>query len=189
MVLKQHKCAIGLFTSCQDTESALNELKDSGFSIKKIGVLTKEPGCEAQGSHAERYTQVVARPQDGAGAGRVTSTAQVGLGSLLLVGLGTLAITGIGTAIETGTGRTALADIFPGNGIGAFTETWMGALTGKGIPDAQASIYSDRVSRGDYVVLIEGTNEEIATAEPLLSKWGIQEWSIYDAPKAEAIHS
>ncbi|MBD0343557.1 MAG: DUF1269 domain-containing protein [Coleofasciculus sp. Co-bin14] len=188
MVLEQGKLAVGLFSSCQDTESALNDLKDSGFSIKKIGVLTKDLGCEAQGSYAERTAQVVARPQDGAGASRVTSAAKVGLGSLL-VGLGTLAIAGVGTVVETETGKTALADIFPGNGIGAFADTWMGALTGRGIPGAQASIYSDRVSHNDYLILIESTHQEMATAERILSKWGIQEWCIYDAPKAEAVNS
>jgi hypothetical protein len=189
MVLEQGKRAIGLFSSCQDIESALNDLKDSGVSIHKIGVLTKDLGCEAQGSYTERTAQVVARPQDGTGVGGFTSAARVGLGSLLLVGLGTLAIAGVGTVVETGTGKTALADIFPGNGIGAFADTWMGALTGRGIPEAQASIYSDRVSRGEYLMLIEGTNEEMDTAERILSKWGIQEWCIYNAPKAEAVKS
>lgn len=189
MVLGQHKCAVGIFPSCQDTESALNELNDSGFSMNKMGVLAKDPSGESHGSNAQGAPQVFARPQDSAVTSVVTETTKVGLGSLLLVGLGILAIAGAGTAIEMGTGKTTLASIFPGHGIGAFADTWMGALRARGIPETQANIYSDRVSHGNYLVMVEGTDEEIATAERILSNWGIQEWSIYDAPKAEAVNS
>jgi hypothetical protein len=189
MVLNHEKYAVGLLPTREDTESALKELKDSGFSMENIGVLATDLSREAQRGNAERErtAQVVDHHQEGAVTGVVTGTAKGGIGGLL-VGIGTLAIAGVGATVEGGTGKTALANILPDKGIAGFADTWMGALAGRGIPEQRASIYSDRVSRGDYLVMVEGTQEEIATAERSLSKRGIQEWVIYDAPTAEAVN-
>ncbi|UBF29020.1 hypothetical protein K9N68_14975 [Kovacikia minuta CCNUW1] len=51
-----------------------------------------------------------------------------------------------------------------------------------GIPEDRARVYSDRVSRGDYLVMVEGSEEEIHRAESILNRRGIQEWGIYDSP-------
>ena len=190
MVSTQPICAVGLLPKRRDTESALNELINSGFSLENIGVLAKDLSREAQrgNTERERMAQVVEQPQQGAVTGVVHGTDRGGIGGLL-IGLGTLAIAGVGTVVEAGLGGTTLANIPPGKGIGAFAETWSGALTGKGIPEAQASIYGDRVSHGDYLVMLEGTDQDIANAEQILSKSGIQEWAVYNVSQTEVVHT
>ena len=58
----------------------------------------------------------------------------------------------------------------------------IGALEGWYIPEKQAALYNDRVSQGDYLVTLEGTESEIRQAEKILSRWGIQEWQIFAPP-------
>jgi hypothetical protein len=100
------------------------------------------------------------------------------------VGLGALAIPGIGPVMLAGATATAIATTLSGTAIGAATGGLIGALIGLGIPEERARVYYDRVSRGDYLVMVEGTEEEIRRAELILSPRGIQDWGIYDTPKA-----
>ncbi len=178
MVLTQQGRSVGLFTSRQDAESALNELKESGFSLEKLGMITKESGRPAQRGNAEITAHVGNQTQEGATTGSAISTDRGGIGGLL-VGFGTLAIPGVGRVIEAGTGETGLGSTLGGKAIGAFPDTWAGALTGIGIPEERAGIYSDRVSRGDYLVMVQGTDEEIAKAQQILSARGVQDWETY----------
>jgi hypothetical protein len=57
------------------------------------------------------------------------------------------------------------------------------ALTDLGIPEEQARVYSDRLYQGSYLVIVEGTDDEISRAEPIISNRGIQDWAIYDSPQ------
>ena len=77
---------------------------------------------------------------------------------------------------------TALATAVSGGVIGAATGGLVGGLVGLGIPEDRAKMYSDRVSRGEYLVMVEGSEEEIRRAETVLNRRGIQDWGIYDSP-------
>jgi hypothetical protein len=55
-------------------------------------------------------------------------------------------------------------------------------LVGLGIPEEQARVYSDRISSGDYLLIVEGTDEEIPHAESILTNRGIKEFSVCSAP-------
>jgi hypothetical protein len=81
-----------------------------------------------------------------------------------------------------GATATALATTVSGGAIGAAAGSLFGALVGLGIPEERARVYNDRLSRGDYLVILDGTDDEIRRAEAILSNRGIQEWGIYDAP-------
>jgi hypothetical protein len=100
------------------------------------------------------------------------------------VGLGAIAIPGIGPVMLAGATATALATTLSGTAIGAVAGGLIGALIGLGIPEDRARVYSDRVSRGDYLVMVEGTDEDVRRAEAVLGRRGIQEWGVYDIPDA-----
>ncbi len=186
MVLEQHKHGVGILSTREDAESALNEFRDSGFSLEKVGVMTKESECDGQVGNNERSDRLAAQAQQGATTGAVTGTARHGLSGLgLLVGFGTLAIPGVGTAIEAGTGGTSLASNLGGKAIGGFDDSWVGALAGLGIPEERTHVYTNRVHRGDYLMMVEGTDKELAHAESVLRHRGIQEWEIYNAPHTD----
>jgi hypothetical protein len=57
-------------------------------------------------------------------------------------------------------------------------------LTDLGIPEKQARVYSDRLHQGDYLVIVDGTEDEIGRAEGIFSDRGIQDWSVYNSPQA-----
>jgi hypothetical protein len=95
--------------------------------------------------------------------------------------LGALAIPGIGPVMAGGALATALATTAAGGAIGAAAGGLTGALVGLGIPEERAKFYNDRVNHGDYLVMVDGTEDEIRRAEAILSRHGIREWGIFDA--------
>lgn len=83
--------------------------------------------------------------------------------------------------IAGGAVATALATTAAGGAIGAAAGGIVGGLVGLGIPENEARVYSDRFQRGDYLVIIDGTEAEIYQAEAILKRRGIEEFAIYDA--------
>jgi hypothetical protein len=84
-----------------------------------------------------------------------------------------------------GAAATTIATTLAGGAIGAAAGGLVGALIGLGIPEERARVYNERLSRGDYLVFVEGTDAEVRRAEAILSNRGIQEWGIYDAPDTD----
>jgi hypothetical protein len=81
---------------------------------------------------------------------------------------------------------TALATALSGGAIGAAAGGLVGGLVGLGIPEDRARMYSDRVSRGEYLLMVEGSEDDIRRAETILNRRGIQDWGIYDMPSGTA---
>lgn len=181
MALGKHKRAVGLFSSRREAESALTELKDAGFPMTRISIIAKDADREGDIAGVETQERVGNKADEGAKAGAVTGATLGGITGLL-VGLGTLAIPGVGPVLLAGEIATTLATAAAGAGIGAATGGLLGALVGLGIPEERARVYNDRVSRGDYLVIVEGTDDEIHRAESVLRNRGIQEFGIYNAP-------
>lgn len=169
------KRAIGIFSNRQDAEQALGELKDVGFPMHKISVITKNPdtddGLDHQGVQQPSITKAEATK-----AGAVSGS--IGAGSLtLIVGLTSLLIPGIGQALAV----ESLLATFLGSGIAATAGGLYGAFRGWLVPEEQAKIYSDRFNQGDYLVVMEAIEGEILIAETTLKRWGIWAWCVYDA--------
>lgn len=181
MALGQHKRAVGVFSSRRDAEHALNQLNRSGFPMDRISIIARDADRQDDIAGVDVNDRVGNKADEGASAGAVTGGVLGGLTGLL-VGLGALAIPGVGPVVLAGEIATTLATTLAGGAIGAAAGGLLGALIGLGIPEEQARVYNDRVSRGDYLVIVTGTDDEIARAEVILSGGGIQEWGIYDAP-------
>jgi hypothetical protein len=179
--LGQHRRAVGVFSTRREAEHALNELKNSGFPMDRVSVIARDSDRPDQIAGADTSDRVLNKADEGAGTGAITGTVLGGLGGLLL-GLGTIAIPGVGPIIAAGTIGTTLAATAAGAGLGAAGGSLVGALSGLGIAEDQARVYGDRVSRGEYLVIVDGTAAEINTAEAILSHRGIQEWGVYNNP-------
>ncbi|MEG4944492.1 histidine kinase [Microcoleus sp. F4-D5] len=180
MALGQHKRAVGAFSNYRDTELALMELQSSGFPMNKVSVVGENlDRSDIAGASAGKGTdeKVGGGAKAGATAGAVTGGLIGLLGSI-----GALAIPGVGPVMAGGAIATLLADTVVGGAIGAAAGGLVGGLVGLGVPESKAKVYSDRVSRGEYLVFVEGTDAELATAEGILSVRGIQDWGIYDVP-------
>lgn len=190
----RHRRAVGVFSSRRVAEKALHELRDSGFPMDRVSVITRDQVRDNKIAGAEvhdsvKNTQHIGNKADeGATLGTATGGALGGLTGLL-VGLGTLAIPGVGPILLAGATATTLATTLAGGAIGAVTGGLLGALVGLGIPEERARVYHDRISQGDYLVIVDGTDEQIALAERILHHRGIEEYGVYDAPVAHGAAS
>jgi len=185
MVATKHKRAVGVFPNYKEAEQAFRELKDSGFPMEKVSVIVRDADQHDNLAEAGIKEENIGNKADeGAATGAVTGGVLGGLTGLL-VGLGTLAIPGVGPILLAGEVATALATTAAGTAIGAAAGGLLGALIGLGIPEERARVYDERVSQGDYLVIITSTEEEIRRAERILGRRGIQEWGIYDVPDVE----
>lgn len=183
-----NKRAVGLFTSYEDTEAALCELRDRGFLMDRVSLIGRDVQShdEVTGVHtSDRIADVGNLHTQGNDTGDAAKTGAVAgttLGGLtgLLVGLGAVAIPGVGPVMLAGAAATAIASTISGGLIGAAAGSLAGGLVGLGIPNDRAEIYSDRVSNGDYLILVEGSEADISLAESVFRHRGIHEWYAYD---------
>ncbi|MGI2906103.1 hypothetical protein [Tolypothrix sp. VBCCA 56010] len=188
MVVGVHRRAVGVFARRRDAEEALHELKKSGFDMNRVSVVVQDADGDQNIAGAEVRERVGDKSDEGATVGAVTGGTLGGLTGLL-VGLGTLAIPGIGPIMLAGATATALATTLAGAGIGAVAGSLLGGLIGLGIPEERARVYNDRVQRGQYLVILDGTDAEIAEAEKILHTGGIEEFGIYNHPNSPPVTS
>jgi uncharacterized protein (TIGR02271 family) len=182
-VVTQYKRAVGIFSSRQEAEDALLELKDAGFPMAQVSVVAKDADRNDQLAGADMSDQVGNKADTGAATGAVTGGVLGGVTGLL-IGLGALAIPGIGPVMLAGATATAIATTLSGGAIGAAAGGLVGAIVGLGIPEEQARVYDQRITHGHYLVILDGTEDEIHRAGALLNNRGIQEWRVYAAPAA-----
>jgi len=181
--LSQEKRAVGLFSTYQDTETALHHLRTSGFPMNKVSVIARDSDQHKDIAGVETKDRMSDHADEGAATGALAGGALGGLTGLL-VGLSSFVIPGIGPIIFAGAEAATIASIITGGAVGAVAGGLMGALVGLGIPEDRAKIYSDRVSAGDYLVIVNGSEEEISRAESMLNGRNIQEWGVYNPPSA-----
>jgi hypothetical protein len=184
MVVSHQKRAVGVFARRQAAEEALNELKDSGFSMEKVSIIGKDVDQGEQLANAE-MTSHIGDENVNTGTGVVADTLTASTWGSVLVGLSSLALPGLGAVLAAGSLGVALATSIGGVAVGAAaTHNVVMALADLGIPEERARHYSDRLHVGNYLVIVEGTDEEIHRAEAVLRKHNIEYWGIYESPTA-----
>ena len=179
MVAIAKKRAFGLFSSREETEQALNELKASGFAMDKVSIIAKQAdendrlsGAKMSASVGDRDVESATGVVGDAVSGATWGTILVGLTSLALPGIGPILAAGsLGVALLTGVAGTAMTTA----NIGGLVK----ALTDLGIDESQARTYSDRLIQGYYLAIVDGTDEEINRAGEIFSHQGIQNWGIF----------
>lgn len=172
--------AVGVFANRHDAESALLDIKNSGFPMDNISVVGPNAEREDTVAGVEVQDRIDNKADEGAIAGAVTGGAVGGVTGLL-VGLGTLAIPGVGPILLAGSLATTLATTLAGTAIGAGGASFLGALAGLGIPDDRTQVYGDLLEQGYYLVVVDGTDTQIGSAGEILSSRGIREWQVYNS--------
>ena len=150
MVVGHLKHAVGVFPNRVQAEQALSQLRDSGFPMQQVSAIAKDA---ASRDRLNNTSQTGNSAGEGARAGAIAGGATGGLLGLI-EGLAVLAIPGFGPAAAPG---AVLANTLVTGGIGAAIGGLGGALIGWGIPEEQAKFYQNRVARGDYLIVVEGT--------------------------------
>lgn len=169
----QLKHAIGIMSSRLTATQAIDELRATGFPMTKISVIAKNAEFDEprNGSDTGKRTMT---PAEGAKGGAITGGAAGGL-LTLIAGLGVLIIPGFGPVLAV---ESVLATLLA-SGVTATFGGLVGALQGWFVPEEQARLYNEWVSQGEFLVTIEGTEDEIRQAEPILHRWKVREWHVY----------
>jgi hypothetical protein len=177
---QRYQRAVGIFVNYRTVEYAVHVLRDSGFPMDRVSVIARNQDNFESVAGTE-ISMVGNKADESAVAGAATG-GTLGILTGLLVGMGIVVLPGVGPVLLGGAAATALATALSGGAIGAVAGGLIGGLIGLGIPEERAKIYSDRITRGEYMVMVEGTAAEIQQAEAILLQQGIQEWGVYDLP-------
>jgi hypothetical protein len=159
----KNRAVFGIYSTTAETERAVNDLLQSGFSSQDVSVLMPD----------QQSTREFAVHKDTKAPEGVTTGATTGgvIGGTLgvLVGLGSLAIPGIGPFIAAGPLVAGLAGLGAGGAVGGL----IGALVGMGIPEYEAKRYEGRVKDGGVLLSVHcETPGEVLRAKEVLSATG-----------------
>ncbi len=177
MALPEQKRSIGVFPNRFDAEKAINELKASNFPMDKVSVIGPDTNPEEIKAAANNLGNVENEGDQAARAGTISGGALGGLAGVL-TGIATLTVPGLGALVVGGATATALASTLAGTAVGATLGGLVGGMSNLAIPELKAQAYKDWLSRGAYLVMVEGDEDDIGRAETILSRGGIQDWFV-----------
>jgi len=164
-ILTRHRVVIGTFPSREAAGRALDQLILSGFPVAQVFLL----------GHDSPQPNSSFLPSDSFGT--ITGTATglkkgmvlgnfIGGTTGLLLGAGLIALPGVGQLMLS----SAIAFVLLSGGICTAAGGLTGALIGLGLTSEQAKQYSQQVSKGSFLVVVEGTDQDIDRARRLLKK-------------------
>ncbi|MBW4561218.1 MAG: hypothetical protein KME32_08660 [Mojavia pulchra JT2-VF2] len=184
MLTKTTKHGLGVFAKAQEVEPAINALKESGFPIEQVSIIGKNVEQGDRLAEAEMSDRI--GDQDVNATGAVGDTLSAATWGTLLLGMSSLALPGLGAVLAAGSVGVALVTSIGGVAVAASaTQNLVKALANLGIPEERASVYSDRLQQSYYLLILNGTHEELNRAESILREHDIQNWGIYDSPEAK----
>jgi hypothetical protein len=158
----------GIYTTRDEVELAVDQLKGEGFRSADISVLFPTNVGSKDFAH-EKNTKAPEGAAAGAASGAV-------LGGTLgwLVGIGVLAIPGLGPFIAAGPIVAALAGAGAAGTVGGVA----GALIGLGIPEYEAKRYEGRIQAGTILLSVHSDDNDWTTkAKRILKNSGAQDIS------------
>ncbi|MEB3830766.1 hypothetical protein [Phormidium sp. CCY1219] len=179
MALELHKRAMGAFENPERREAAIEALKNSGFPMDRVVVATKDNLSDTEMfSPSSEFLEH--RTVESLGKGALMGA---GLGGFagLLTGMTMLILTGLDAISVTSPLMTVLGMTGAGSFYGTLGGMIIGTVAGDQLTQKDTKAYNARVSQGQSIVRIDGTDEQIARAESILRDRGIQEWRVYPA--------
>lgn len=169
MITQQLQQAVGRFSSRQDAEAALNRLVEKGFNTEKISILTKDEEAAKTIADATIKQAKEESPIGGAMAGAIT-----GVGTGFFTGglLGALSVKIFAEGPVDNVG-TVFTYALLGAAIGIVGCALIGALMGSLLGRKPAKSDKSSVDQNnDYIVVVEGSQDNIQQAQSILRNWG-----------------
>ena len=151
------------------TETIMQQLKNSGFSGNDISVLMADKSGTRDFAH-EHNTKAPEGTVTGVGAGALVGGA---LG--WLAGIGALAIPGLGPFIAAGPIMAALSGAAVVGTLGGVA----GALIGMGIPEFEAKRFEGRIKSGSSLISIHcDDSDEVSRAKEICENAGADDITV-----------
>ncbi len=152
--MTDEKLILGVFSSEENAEDAIDELKVLGYDAKDLSIIMRDREA------SERITtNTGSSVVEGAASGAAAGTLLGGLAGLLL-GIGVIALPGVGPLLIGGPLAAALgfsgAAAFTVSGAvtGALAGGLLGALMSLGVPEEDARFYEDRIREGGILLAV-----------------------------------
>jgi len=159
MTTNERPTVVGVFSTRNQAESAINELYRSGFTEQQVGYAVRDAGGNQQGHIAHDGTHAGTHAGQNAVGGAVSG----GVIGGLIGAASSLLIPGFGPAIAGG----ILAATLGGAAIGAAAGGLIGALTEMGIPEEEASYYQSEFEAGHFIVTVTAPGQQRQALEIL----------------------
>ena len=169
MVLVQHRRAVATYPTRDRAEQAFKHLYCAGFPIARISVVSKESELLDQLEAAIRNKQLEDKTPPGKAPCAMITGSIVGALGGCLTSIGILSIPGVAPALAIGGAvGAALASTLAGAGIGLASGGVISTCNGLGVA-SDREIEGDRLSPEEYLLVINGTDEDVCRAEKLLT--------------------
>ena len=152
--------AVAVYATHDEAEAAIKSLQKSGFDMKKLSIVGKDFQTE---EHAVGYYNTGDRVKFWGKKGAFWG----GLAGILFSSA-FLVIPVVGHIIVLGPLVTSIIGGLEGAAVIGSTSALFGALSGLGIPKDSVIQYENDVKAGKFLVLAQGTEEEVARAKSLL---------------------
>lgn len=158
------KTILGIFSSEEDAETAVEDLEMVGYEAKDISIVMKHKEKDKDLTQ-DTGTNVANSAVSGAVTGGV-----IGGIAGLLIGIGAIAVPGIGALLIGGPIAAALgitgaaAATVSGATTGVVAGGLLGALMGFGVTQEDAKVYEEKIKKGGILVAVpaqEGKEEEV----------------------------
>lgn len=170
------KQAIGVFSNQETVEQALLELQSINFPMHQISVVNKK--SNGIRNSIDIANQLPITRVAGAKAGAISGSVGVGF-TTLTIGLGILIVPGVGPALALDSILTALLGSGAVSAVGGLYGAFLGCVD----PEKQIKFYREQLKPGDCLVIIEATEDQILSIEPMLRRCRMRSWQVYDLCK------
>jgi Heat induced stress protein YflT len=158
--MSQTSAAVAVYATHDDAEAAIKSLQKSGFDMKKLSIVGKDFQTE---EHAVGYYNTGDRVKFWGKKGAFWG----GLAGILFSSA-FLVIPIVGHIIVLGPLVTSIIGGLEGAAVAGSTSALFAALVGWGIPKDSVIQYENDVKAGKFLVLAQGTRDEVARAKDLL---------------------
>ena len=158
---------IGTFPSREAAGQALDQLILSGFPVAQVFLIGHDLKHPNSSDPSNSFGTVIGTAT-GLKKGMILGNLVGGTTGLLL-GAGLIALPGVGQLMLS----SAIAFVLLSGGICTAAGGLTGALIGLGLTSEQAREYSQQVSRGSFLLVVEGTGQDIDRARHLLKKFAV----------------
>lgn len=164
---------VAVYRNHADAEKAVLRLRDGGIPVEKISIIGRDWRLreDIQGFYTPAQVAV-----EGAAEG-------AWMGGLfgLLLGFGLFLIPGAGPLVALGPLAGFIAGMAGGAGIGALVSALMAA----GVPEEEALRLQARLEAGEFLVVVNGTAEEVARAREILQGTDQTALQTYQRPASQ----